>query len=632
MADVKLKSLKFPGLPNRYVIPTDAEDFTFENENLADVLQKKANIDGFYDELTAGSAEQLISSQFVEDSEPYKFRTTGGSADVGNREQVDAIVGGTIAWNQICNTTRASATVNGLTLSASGTAETGFTVTITGTSTREDNYTLGGSTLFVKDHVYIAFAGTPNANGVRPNINGLASPLGMDGVMWKKGNEDIGLNILIENATAVNLTLHPQWFDLTQMFGSAVADHIYAMEQGNAGAGVKWFKSLFPNDYYAYNAGELVSVGGLQSHDTVGFNAWDEVWEVGNLNASTGANGSGANIRSKNYIPVLPSTDYFINSLELNIPCLYDVNKVYLGQASCTRMSNGWIIHTSEQAHYFRFSMSNNYGTTYKGDICINLSWSGWRNGEYEPYQKHSYPLDSSLTLRGVPKLSADNKMYYDGDEYLSDGSVTRKYKIVTYNGSENWDAETGSTYSGQNFYVAKPSDALPYAEGLEYAQKFLTPMAVSSNVLTDNILTPSSGYFNFAIGARLGITTVADFKTYLASHPISVLYPIAEPTTETAEPYTKVQTCDDFGTEEYVSTSIVPVGHNTEYPANLRDKIQHLPDLADNDGYYVIKQASKKMSLEPFRIPKAPSENGTYVLKATVSGGTPTYTWVEEN
>ena len=79
---------------------------------------------------------------------------------------------------------------------------------------------------------------------------------------------------------------------------------------------------------------------------------------------------------------------------------------------------------------------------------------------------------------------------------------------------------------------------------------------------------------------------------------------------------------------EEYVSTSIVPVGHNTRYPANLRDKLQHLPDLADDDGYYMIGQSNKQMHLELFRIPKAPTTDGTYTLKATVSGGTPTYTW----
>lgn len=597
MARRKLNTIKFPDIEDIYYLDADKVEFddsaTYADGSVGKALVNKANIDGFYDELTAGSAEQLISSQFVEDSEPYKFRTTGGSADVGNREQVDAIVGGSIAWNQL-------APVSGKSFTSTGSDTRALTLALLSAS----NAVQFASSIGVGKGIFgTVFSATENG-GATLKHNGASADI----IMWSKSSQTItaghkyvfSIDIVNNDTSRAGglVTDNLMLFDLTQMFGSSVADAVYNMEQGNAGAGVKWFKSLFPNSYYAYNTGELISVSGLQSHDTVGFNAY---------NPSTGI------------AKLLGGHEYQISGTYTSVSYVDDS-----GNAETLSISGGL------------FTPKSNGTLTVVGgnstDTCVHLTWSGWRNGEYEPYQKHSYPLDSSLTLRGVPKLSADNKMYYDGDEYLPDGSVTRKYKIVTYNGSENWGAESGGTYSGQNFFVEKPSDALPYSAGLEYAQKFLTAVAVSSDVLTDNTLVPSSGYFNFAIGARLGITTVADFKTYLASHPISVLYPIATPTTETAEPYTKIQTCDDFGTEEYVSTSIVPVGHNTEYPANLRDKLQHLPDLADNDGYYMIKQASKQMSLEPFRIPKAPSENGTYVLKATVSGGTPTYTWVEEN
>lgn len=89
----------------------------------------------------------------------------------------------------------------------------------------------------------------------------------------------------------------------------------------------------------------------------------------------------------------------------------------------------------------------------------------------------------------------------------------------------------------------------------------------------------------------------------------------------------------DDFGTEEFVSTGIVPVGHNTRYPANLRDKLQHLPSLASADGTYMIQQSGKQMSLihMPAVFPDAPTEDGTYTLKTVVTGGTPTLQWVAE-
>lgn len=48
-------------------------------------------------------------------------------------------------------------------------------------------------------------------------------------------------------------------FDLTQMFGSTIADYIYSLEQSQAGAGVAWFKNMFPNDYYPYCEPTIIS-------------------------------------------------------------------------------------------------------------------------------------------------------------------------------------------------------------------------------------------------------------------------------------------------------------------------------------------------------------------------------------
>ena len=49
----------------------------------------------------------------------------------------------------------------------------------------------------------------------------------------------------------------------------------------------------------------------------------------------------------------------------------------------------------------------------------------------------------------------------------------------------------------------------------------------------------------------------------------VYLVYELATPTTESAAPYTNPQIVDDFGTEEYVTDSIVPVGHVTKYMDN---------------------------------------------------------------
>jgi hypothetical protein len=63
----------------------------------------------------------------------------------------------------------------------------------------------------------------------------------------------------------------------------------------------------------------------------------------------------------------------------------------------------------------------------------------------------------------------------------------------------------------------------------------------------------------------------------------------------------------DPLGTEEFVDYAVehgdrdvaVPVGHTSEYPADLRGKLQHLPSLSTSgDGRYVVVQTGNQMTL----------------------------------
>lgn len=370
----------------------DVTDGEVTNATLAAILEDYAKIDGAYEQMTVGNAEQLISSVTVNDKVPYNFRTSGGSIDIGNRE-VDKLVGGTVAWNQLVQASSTSITVQ-------------------------------------NGHKYYA------------NINGTKS-IGASN----------GSAIAINNGTKDNV------IDLTQMFGSTIADYIYNLETANAGAGVAWFKKLFPKDYYAYNAGQLMSVK-TSAHQMVGFNAWDEEWESGIYNISTGAKQAFSSaIRCKNLIKVLPSTAYYIkapNNLvigEWSDESTYTVNSFN---------NKNTIFTTRATTHYISFYTVQ---TDYNHDICINLHWDGERDGEYEAYKKWTYPLDSDLELRGIPKLDSANNLYYDGDTYESDGTVTRKYGYRAYEaGDESLaDAITDGTHTVYKLNTPTTETADPY-------------------------------------------------------------------------------------------------------------------------------------------------------------------------
>ena len=170
----------------------------------------------------------------------------------------------------------------------------------------------------------------------------------------------------------------------------------------------------------------------------------------------------------------------------------------------------------------------------------------------------------------------------------------------------------------------------IPNSKGYENANGY--SFAGATNDIAVSLYNIGGGtnagknWFYIAFKTSMGIDTVNALKTWLASNNFTVVVELAEPTTETAQPYHSTQWVSDWGTEEFVSTGIVPVGHETRYPANLRDKLQHLPDAASGNGSYLITQTDGQMVLTPF--PAPPSTAGNYVLKATVVNDVATYTW----
>ena len=539
-----------------------------------------ANQNGTYDNLTAGNAEQLLGTDGIEDKVPYVFRKSGGVETVGDREK-DKLVGGTIAWNQHLGN-MATSTADGITTSYNSATNT---ISIVNNS-RTTNYGTGSTRSPLIDtiagHKYIAIW-NPTVQGVI--ITNLSTVSYGDLFMADGGAVYLRVTSDYDFVTAhpINSTTTTQLsiIDLTQMFGTAVADHIYTIEQATPGAGVALFRSMFPKPYYAYNAGTLLSVN-TSAHEMVGFNQWDEEWELGAYNESTGQPESSlSHIRSKNYIRIDPSLTYYLNfpfslgSSGLRVVA-YDADK------NITKVFKKWSATLSpsdipSSTAYMRWSTNTGQtNITYNHDICINI-YNASKNGTYEPYKAFTYPLDSSLTLRGIPKLDANNKLYYDGDTYESDGTVTRRYGIVDL-GTLAW---VYNASDGQRFVVSLSDAAGIQGNPNLLCAKYVTKTAYNTN---DKSLYISSGK-NLSVWDS-SYTDAATFKTAMSG--VYLVYELATPTTESAEPYQNPQIVDPYGTEEYVDAAesastptrdvAIPVGHDTFYPQNLRKKIENLP------------------------------------------------------
>jgi hypothetical protein len=203
-----------------------------------------------------------------------------------------------------------------------------------------------------------------------------------------------------------------QLFDLTLMFGA-----------GNEPSTVAEFEAIFPEPYYAYDAGRLLNFNpaGLK---TVGFNLWDEEWVSGYTNDNN--NGSivptTGNICSVNLIPVMPNTQYFMKFAQgkQGHVIWFDKNKQLGGVIVEWAYSRSFT--TPADCAYIRFYYYQGSGeSTYNNDACLSL-YNASKNGTYEAHWENNCPIDIT-TLKGrATGSTTDVVMFPDG--LCSAGSV----------------------------------------------------------------------------------------------------------------------------------------------------------------------------------------------------------------
>ena len=582
-----------------------------EIEAITSAASDYAKKNGNYPDMTVGNAEQIVSEDYLTDTAPYVFRTAGGNVDIGDREY-DELVGGTIAWNQ---NIPAPYTTEDWSFGATSEGVLVYTAASMWGNTQalKGNYPIRGHVYIIAGDFY--FDVLPS-DQYRFDVGNSAYTSSLNINLHEKVTQAstwthvVKLNkYVLNDAAVINKRAYcidyaaSNWvtlkaknmvlFDLTAMFGTAIADYIYALEQANAGAGMAWFWAHFPKGYYAFDLGSLQSVQAA-SHDMVGFNQWDEETRLGYY-SNQGVYVSHSNtLCNVNPISVFPNTQYYVKSAvyTLSFFC-YDADMNYLGVLLYQKQNE--VITTPANCYYLNFGNSYNAGTSFtKGDICINLSWSGYRNGEYEPYQKNSYPLDSTLTLRGIPKLDASNNLVYDGDTYEADGTVTRRYGVHVFAGNESFTKIATQT-EGWNMFAYAPSPAAVFTSVVIDFVSDVGDAILSANIDLSNITKPLVTHYGAGFRFILNAADEAGARTALTGK--TLVYELATPTTETADAYQTPQIVSDFGTEQYVDAAVaagtrdvaIPVGHDTKYTQNLRDKLRRLPNMPDADGVYNV-------------------------------------------
>ena len=271
------------GLVDTYTITyTDGNTFDFEVTNGQDGEVTEAELEqtldtfaeGVHEDLTSGNAEQLLSDNYTENTQPYLFRQTGGNSD---REYLVKIVGGTLNWNQLVGLEASNYdNLSNVSFSASN-QNISLTVTSASSTLKAAKITtlIEGHKYFFSGEVishsedyngYFGFFASSNAS-----ISSISYAAPSEGKIYALQSGD-WFGMRIANASpkgTVGEYKKVQLIDLTAMFGTTIADYVYGLEQATEGAGIAWLKKYIDLDtYHAYSAPTLKHVEGLTSHIT----------------------------------------------------------------------------------------------------------------------------------------------------------------------------------------------------------------------------------------------------------------------------------------------------------------------------------------------------------------------------
>lgn len=518
--------------------------FTYDGENWACI--------GYSEE---GAVAPILANK------RYMFDAVNSIAgDIGSRNRLsDKISGGTVAWNQQVGTMTSSAEVYGVTRTAVDDGK-GLKYTVSNCS-QNTNYTATIiQNLRASDHVFFVSLGNVELpTGCRLSLASTDRATTFLGKTLNYSSPNLG--VIINVGVTAEFTIYPQVFDLTQMFGSTIADYVNTLETATAGSGITWLKTkthgLFSKDYYAYSAPSLQSVN-ISKHIIYGFNAY---------NPSTGT------------ALILGNKQYQITGSYTSLS-FTDINS---NTSTITPDSNGF------------FTTTINGILTVTGgdasDTCVHLVNDSSRNGDYEPYQEFTYQLDSSVHLRGVPILNSNYELdWANPDVYESNNTVTRKYGVMDL-GTLSWSRYDPSTTNIPVFY-ASISNIKAGGTAQMICAKYRCIPWESLGLRTDKTLCEHPT-LQLIYVADSAYTDAATFKTAMSG--VYLVYELATPTTESASPYSSEQIIpsSSFSTLQYIDAGV---------EAGTRDI--ELPPLSE--GEYFVAEVTP---------PELPAAEGSYQL-----------------
>lgn len=268
-ANAETKTAEFD--TNAAALQTEVDRLRGECDTLAAENRKQENRIDALIKLNKGQTYDIL---------PEEGETASRTAPSGAKYvSVDKVGGKSVVWNQLVdkNLIPSTRTEHGLTFTNNGDGS----VTVNGTAESTTHFSFNPNITYFAGHKYLLLGcpsgGSKSTYRIR-SVGGGLDDYGNGSIntaieVWNTAS--LMLITVFSGAVVNNLVFKPQTFDLTQMFGSTIADYIYSLEQSQAGAGVAWFKQMFPADYYPYSEPTIIS-SQTDRVDISGANIWDD--------------------------------------------------------------------------------------------------------------------------------------------------------------------------------------------------------------------------------------------------------------------------------------------------------------------------------------------------------------------
>ena len=258
----------------------------------------------------------------------------------------------------------------------------------------------------------------------------------------------------------------------------------------------------------------ICPISGWDSVDVsvCGANVWNEEWEAGAIANSSGQDSSLSDaIRSKGYIAIKPSTQYYAKTPTTIYIRFYGANKDYLGSATSIQNKPSLAFTTPDTASYMRFYVPVS-GSVYGNNVSINYPST---ITSYEPF------VSSDTYHTTLPQT------VYGGTLDVVSGVLTVDRAMVDL-GTLTWQ-----NHSSGVFWAIVNGKAKGVSN-IVCSQYETSQVPGVGNLQNCQIVGENGGYAVYVKDTRF-TTDATAFKT--AMDGVQLCYTIATPTTITLTP-----------------------------------------------------------------------------------------------